>query len=108
MPRRRRGRDAEPAGGVAAETEHQFQTAWGLQPGQWRPIGAMGIVRDRASYRWGLDLEGCVHDVSLRARRAYERLGELVTSISAGLTERGIEITLLLARDEVALRILAD
>lgn len=108
MPRRRRGRDAEPAGGVAAETEHQFLTAWGLQPAQWRPIGAMGIVRDRACFRWSLDREGSVHDVSLRARRAYDRLGELGTTISAGLTERGIEVTLPLARVEVALRILAD
>ena len=93
---------------VDADTEIRFLSAWGLQPAQWRPVGSMGMVRDRACLRWSLDREGSVHDVSLRARRAYDRLAELGTTVSADLTPRGIEITLPLGRVELALRILAD
>ncbi len=48
-----------------------------------------------------------MEDVSLRARRAYDRLGELGTTVSAESTSDGIEVVLPLGRGAIALRILA-
>lgn len=107
MPRRRRGRDAKPTGGVDADHQPPYLSAWGLRPEQWRPVGSMALVRHRALFRWWLDVEEPA-DVALRARRAYDRLGELGMTIAADATREGIDVTLPLARVTVALRILAD
>lgn len=109
MPRlrRRRGRGAEPTGGVDADHERHYQSAWGLQPAQWRPVGSMFRVRQRAVLLW--HTEGAeASDLLLRVRRAYDRLGELGVTVAADSTQRGIEITVPLTRTTVALRILAD
>ena len=89
-----------------SDYEHLFLSAWGLQPAQWRPVGSMAIVRQRASLLWRT--QGDLADLALRVRRAYDRLGELGMTISADSTPRGIEITLPLGRVALALRILAD
>jgi hypothetical protein len=107
MPRlRRRGRDEEPLGGFDAGYEHLFLSAWGLQPAQWRPVGSMAVVRQRAALLWRT--HGDVADLALRVRRAYDRLGELGVTVAADSTPRGIEIALPLGRVALALRILAD
>lgn len=108
MPRlRRRGRGAEPTGGVDADHEHSYQSAWGLQPAQWRPVGSMFRVRQRAVLLWHTDAAQA-SDLLLRVRRAYDRLGELGVTVAADSTQRGIEITVPLSRAPVSLRILAD
>lgn len=107
MPRRRRGRDGQPHAGVDADHEPQYLSAWGLQPAQWRPIGSMALVQQRAALLWRLQGDAG-SDVALRARRAYDRLGELGVTLAANATGHGIEVTLPLARVALALRILAD
>lgn len=107
MPPRRR-RDAEPLGGADADYEHLFLSAWGLYPAQWRPVGSMAVVRQRAAFLWRHSAASSAHDVSLRACRAYDRLGELGTTVSADSTSRGIEVVLPLGRVALALRILGD
>ena len=107
MPRPRRGRDAKPAGGVDADHEPRYLSAWGLQPAQWRPVGSMSLVRQRAILLWRLDATGA-SDTALRARRAYDRLGELGVTVCADATREGIEVTVPLTRVALALRILAD
>lgn len=109
MPRLRRrpGRSAEPTGGVDADHEQQYRSAWGLQPAQWRPVGSFFRVRQRAVLLWRTDAAEA-SDLLLRVRRAYDRLGELGVTVAADSTQRGIEITLPLSRATVALRILAD
>lgn len=89
-----------------SDYEHLFLSAWGLQPAQWRPVGSMAIIRQRASLLWRA--HGDVADLALRVRRAYDRLGELGFTVSADSTPRGIEITLPLGRVALALRLLAD
>lgn len=106
MTRRRRNRVSHALGGMDADYEHLFLAAWGLQPAQWRPIGSMALIRQRASLLWRA--HGEVADLALRVRRAYDRLGELGVTVSADSTPRGIEITLPLGRVALALRILAD
>jgi hypothetical protein len=109
MPRlrRRRGRGAEPTGGVDADHEQQYRSAWGLQPAQWRPVGTFFRVRQRAVLLWRTDAAEA-SDLLLRVRRAYDRLGELGVTVAADSTQRGIEISVPLSRTTVALRILAD
>ncbi len=109
MPRlpRRRGRGAEPSGGVVADHEQQYRSAWGLQPAQWRPVGSFFRVRQRAVLLWRTD-GAEASDLLLRVRRAYDRLGELGITVAADSTQRGIEITVPLSRATVALQILAD
>lgn len=108
MPRlRRRGRDAEPRGAVDADREQHYQSAWGLQPAQWRPVGSMFRIRQRAALLWRSDASDA-SDLALRVRRAYDRLGELGVTVAADATPRGIEIRLPLSRVIIALRILAD
>ena len=107
MPRRRRGRDVQPTGGGDAETEPRYLTDWGLRPSQWRPIGSMALVRERAILLWRLE-EATAPDVALRARRAYDRMGELGITVAADATREGIEVTVPLARVGLVLRILAD
>lgn len=109
MPRlrRRRGRGAEPTGGVDADHEHLYQSAWGLQPAQWRPVGSMFRVRQRAAMLWRPDRVDR-SDLLLAVRRAYDRLGELGITVAADSTPRGIEIVVPLGKVAVALRILAD
>ena len=75
MPRlRRRGRGADPSGGIDADHEQQYQSAWGLQPAQWRPVGSLFRVRQRAVLLWRTD-GAEASDLLLRVRRAYDRLG---------------------------------
>jgi len=109
MPRLRRrgGRGAEPTGGVDADHEQRYQSAWGLQPTQWRPVGSMFRVRHRSTLLWRTHSTEA-SDLLLRVRRAYDRLGELGVTVAAESTQRGIGITVPLARTTVALRILAD
>jgi hypothetical protein len=108
MPRlRRRGRGAEPTGGVDADHEHHYQSAWGLQPAQWRPVGSLFRVHQRAVLLWHTDATQA-SDLLLRVRRAYDRLGELGVTVAADSTQRGIEITVPLSRASLSLRILAD
>lgn len=104
---RRRGRGAEPSGGVDADREQQYQSAWGLQPAQWRPVGSLFRVRQRAVLLWRND-GGEASDLLLRVRRAYDRLGELGVTVAADSTRDGIEVTVPLSRAALALRILAD
>lgn len=106
MPRRRQRADAELLGGADSDYDHLFLSAWGLQPAQWRPVGSMALVRQRAALLWRTG--SGVEDLALRVRRAYDRLGELGVTVSADSTPRGVEITLPLGRVSVALRILAD
>jgi hypothetical protein len=106
MTRRRTEPAAELLGGADADYEHLFLSAWGLQPDQWRPIGSMALVRQRAALLWRTGAE--VADLALRVRRAYDRLGELGVTVSADSTHRGLEIVLPLGRVALALRILAD
>jgi transposase InsO family protein len=106
MSRRRKTDAPEALGGMDSDYEHLFLSAWGLQPAQWRPVGSMAIVRQRAALLWRA--HGDVADLALRVRRAYDRLGELGMTVSADSTPRGIEITLPLGRVALALRILAD
>ena len=107
MPRRRRGRNVEPTGGGDADTEPRYLTAWGLRPAQWRPVGSMALVHERAILLWRLE-EATASDVALRARRAYDRMGELGITVAADATRNGIEVTLPLARVGLSLRILGD
>ena len=106
MSRRRKTDTPEALGGMDSDYEHLFLSAWGLQPAQWRPIGSMAIVRQRAALLWRV--HGEVADLALRVRRVYDRLGELGMTVSADTTPRGVEITLPLGRVALALRILAD
>ena len=108
MPRlrRRRGRGAEPWG-VVADHEHLYQSAWGLQPAQWRPVGSMFRIRQRAALLWRTD-RAEASDLLLAVRRGYDRLGELGITVAADSTPRGIEIVVPLGRVSVAMRILAD
>jgi hypothetical protein len=106
MPRRRRPADAEPVGGTDPDHEAGYLAAWGLEPAQWRPVGSLAHVRERAALLWRT--RGEVADLSLRVRRAYDRLGELGVTVAADSTARGLEIALPLARVPLALRILAD
>lgn len=107
MPRlRRRGRDPKSLGGLDADYEHLFLSDWGLRPAQWRPVGSMSNVRQRAALLWRT--HGDVADLALRVRRAYDRLGELGVTVSADSTQRGIEVTLPFSRVALALRILGD
>ena len=94
-------------GGSDADDAHPFQSAWGLQPAQWRPVGSLFRVRQRACLLWRIESADDT-DLLLRVRRAYDRLGELGVTVAADTTPRGIEITLPLGRVSVALRILAD
>lgn len=105
--RRRGTRPAETLGGADSDYEHLFLSAWGLHPDQWRPVGSMALIRQRATFLWRIDGPHPVEDVSLRARRAYDRLGELGTTVSAESTPDGIEVVLPLGRVPVALRTLA-
>lgn len=89
-----------------SDADHLSLSAWGLQPAQWRPVGSMAIIRQRASLLWRA--HGDVADLALRVRRAYDRLGELGVTVSADSTPRGIEIIVPLGRVALALRILAD
>lgn len=86
----------------------QYRVAWGLEPAQWRPVGRLAGVRERAVFAWRLDGAAPADDVALRARRAYDRLGELGVSVAADATPERIEVTLPLARVEMALRTLAE
>lgn len=108
MTRRRRSRDAEVRRDpdTRGDSTSSLQ-AWGLEPAQWRPVGRLSLVRDRARLLWrARDTDAA--DLALRTRRAYDRLGELGVTVAADATERGIEIELPLDRVEIALRILAD
>lgn len=107
MPRRRRGRETAPGGNVDAGHEPPYLSAWGLHTEQWRPVGSMSRIRNRAVLLWRLDAQ-TASEVALRARRAYDRLGELGVTIAADTTPHGIEVTLPLDRVAIALRILAD
>ena len=102
----RRRRDVELQGGADADTDRLSLSAWGLQPAQWRPVGSMALVRERATLLWRT--QDAVEDLALRVRRAYDRLGELGVTVVADSTPRGVEITIPLNRVTVALRILAD
>lgn len=88
--------------------DSQYRVAWGLEPAQWRPVGRLGAVRERAVFAWRLDAAAPRDDVALRARRAYDRLGELGVAVAADATPERIEVTLPLARVEMALRALAE
>jgi hypothetical protein len=90
-----------------ADHEHLYQSAWGLHPAQWRPVGSLFRVRQRAVLLWRTD-RAEASDLMLRVRRAYDRLGELGVTVAADSTQRGIEITVPLSRTAVSLRILAD
>jgi hypothetical protein len=105
--RRRGTRPAETLGGADSDYEHLFLSAWGLHPDQWRPVGSMALIRQRAAFIWRIDGPHPVEDVSLRARRAYDRLGELGTTISAESTAGGIEVVLPLGRVAIAMKTLA-
>ncbi len=107
MPRRRIGRAAKPPKDPEADREPRYLSDWGLKPEQWRPVGSMARVGARAVLLWRLD-ERTASDVALRARRAYDRLGELGVTLSADTTDEGIEVTLPLSRVGLALRLLAD
>jgi len=87
--------------------EPPYLSAWGLHTEQWRPVGSMSRIRDRAVLLWRVDA-ATASDVALRARRAYDRLGELGVTVAADTTRHGIEVTLPLDRVALALRILAD
>jgi hypothetical protein len=94
-------------GDVDADHEYIYQSAWGLHPAQWRPVGSLFRVRQRAALLWRTDrADGS--DLLLAVRRAYDRLGELGVTVAADSTSRGIEITVPLGRVTVAMRILAD
>lgn len=67
----------------------------------------MSLVVERAILLWRLSDEAG-SDTALRARRAYDRLGELGITVAADATADGIEVTLPLSRVALALRILAD
>ena len=109
MPRRRLGRGGRAQGDSAAGNELLDLSAWGLQPAQWRPVGSMSLVRERAVLLWRLEPNGGpAPDTALRARRAYDRLGELGVTVAADASRDGIEVTIPLSRVGLALRILAD
>lgn len=93
---------------AAADDTQQYIAAWGLDPSQWRPIGALSTVAERATLVWRMDGANPADDVALRARRAYDRLGELGVTLAAEATERGIEVTLPLARVVLVLHTLAE
>ena len=94
---------------MADQGEGRYLSAWGLQPAQWRPVGSMSLVRCRAILLWRLvDDEASASDIALRARRAFDRLGELAVTVAADATREGIEVTVPMSRTALALRILAD
>ena len=64
----------------------------------------LGTVGERVTLVWRLDGSNPADDVALRARRAYDRLGELGVTIAADGTDRGIEVMLPLTRVELAMR----
>jgi hypothetical protein len=69
----------------------------------------MSLVRSRAILLWRLvDDEVTASDIALRARRGYDRLGELGITVAADSTREGIEVTVPLSRAALALKILAD
>lgn len=109
MPRRLGRRPATaPPGGTDADLEQRTLAAWGLDPAQWRPVGTFSAVHRRAVLVWSLDGAAPPGDVALRARRAYDRLGELGVTLAAAETARGIEVTLPLGRVGIALRTLGE
>lgn len=111
MPRPRGRRPAPPRAERAdadTDTDPRFLAAWGLEPAQWRPVGSMAAVRRRAVLIWHLDGANPAEDVALRARRAYDRLGELGVTVSADATPRGIEVMLPLGRLDMALKTLGE
>lgn len=93
---------------AAADDSEQYLAAWGLDPNQWRPVGSLGTAGERVTLVWRLDGSNPADDVALRARRAYDRLGELGVTIAAAGSERGIEVTLPLNRVEPAMRALGE
>lgn len=95
-------------GGADADDTQQYRTAWGLDPAQWRPVGRLATVRERALFAWRIDGAEARDDVALRARRAYDRLGELGVTVAADATPKRIEVTLPLARVDMALRALGE
>jgi hypothetical protein len=69
----------------------------------------MSLVRRRAILLWRLvDDERTASDIALRARRGFDRLGELGVTVAADSTRDGIEVTVPLQRTALALKILAD
>lgn len=104
---RRRPATAE-TGGTDADLEQRALSDWGLDPAQWRPVGSFSAIRRRAILVWNLDGATPAGDVALRARRAYDRLGELGVTLAAAETARGIEVTLPLSRLGIALRTLGE
>jgi hypothetical protein len=109
MPRRpgRRPTTSAP-GGADADADQLSLAAWGLEPAQWRPVGSLTHVGPRAVCIWRLDGAAPPADVALRARRAYDRLGELGVTLAADETPRGIEVTMPLSRVGVVLRTLGE
>ena len=109
MPRRLGRRPATaPTEGADADLDQRSRAAWGLDPAQWRPVGTFSAVSRRAVLIWNTDGAAPPGDVALRARRAYDRLGELGVTLTAAETGRGIEVTLPLSRVGVALRTLGE
>lgn len=93
---------------ATADDSKQYLAAWGLDPSQWRPVGTLGTAAERATLVWRIGGPNPADDVALRARRAYDRLGELGVTLAAEATERGIEVALPLARVELVLRTLGE
>lgn len=109
MPRRLGRRPATvPTEGADADLDQRSRAAWGLDPAQWRPVGTFAVAHRRAVLMWRTDGAAPPGDVALRARRAYDRLGELGVTLAAAETSRGIEVTLPLSRVGVALRTLGE
>jgi hypothetical protein len=109
MPRRPGRRPATIAQeGADANPDQALLAAWGLEPAQWRPVGSMAAIRTRGVLIWRLDGATPRADVALRARRAYDRLGELGVTLAADETPRGIEVTMPLSRVGVVLRTLGE
>ena len=108
MPRRPGRRPVAPTTGADATNDQLSLAAWGLEAAQWRPVGSLAGVRERAILIWRLDGPTPPEDVALRARRAYDRCGELGVTLAADQTPRGIEVTMPLGRLAVALRTLGE
>ena len=108
MPRRpgRRPTTSAP-GGTEADADQLSLAAWGLEPHSGARSGASPTGPSRRLI-WRLDGSAPAADVALRARRAYDRLGELGVTLAADETPRGIEVTMPLARVGVVLRTLGE